>query len=410
MQHKHNSNLDILRGVAALTVVLLHLTTNLPAFDNRFRFDALLNYNFPGHMAVLIFFILSGYVIGINTPILSNKMEINKYIKKRLVRILPIYFVAVILTILIAPENYTFPKILSNLFFISVPLDNVIAEDGPIWSLNYELLYYFVFIFFSYFKVNLSKTVKVSVGIVAIVFVCFHNVKIHPLSISYFIGFIFWVTGAMIATTNRWSKWEISNSRIVALFILIYCLQPLNPYGPILKVLHMPVADYSYYTWYQKSISYNDLFYYPLAILLIFALTHVYSIYTKTLLYCAFGFPSIRLVMLYYKYGLNFAVKEHYIIPSIILIIGILFWGLNVKFPIKITKILRSTAALSKISYAMYVIHMPLLLLFGTVSATSAIFYALKLLVYFSILFFVSYLLEDIYQPYIKKLFFLRKT
>ena len=410
MQPKHNNNLDILRGIAALTVVLFHLENYRSDFDKKFSFGELLNYNFPGHMAVLIFFILSGYVIGINTPALSNKMEIGKYVKKRLVRILPIYFIAIFFAVAIAPEKYTLSKILSNLLFISVPLDNVLAEDGPIWSLNYELLYYFAFIFFSWFNVSLSKTVKITMGIIAVIFVFFHNIKIHPLPLSYFIGFIFWITGAMIAKRNTWLKWEISNSRILAVFMLIFCLQPLNPYGPILKVLHVPVADYSSYSMFQKSISYTDIFFYPLAILLIFSLTHIYSKYNRVLLYCIFGFPALRFIMLCYTYGWDFIIKEHYIIPSLLMIFSILLWILNFQFPGKIKNAIKSTSAMSNISYAMYIIHLPLIMLFGIVPAATVFYYVVKLLAYFIILFFVSYFLEDIYQPYIKKLFFRKKN
>jgi peptidoglycan/LPS O-acetylase OafA/YrhL len=409
MAKQHNTNLDILRGVAALVVVLHHLVSYSSGFDRKYSLGPVLNYNFPAHLCVIVFFILSGYVIGLNHPTMSNKAEISSYIRKRLIRILPIYFIAVLFTVLIWGRNYSLFTIFSNLFFISVPLDNVIIEDSPLWSLNYELIYYFLFIFFCYFKINLSKTLKALLIIIAIVFLFFHNVKIYPLLISYFIGFIFWIAGAMIAK-NNWPEWKVSHSRMVSIFMLIFCLQPFNPYGPIIKVLKIPTVDYSSYSFFQQSISYNDLFFFPLTLLLIFSLNRFHSRYNKLLFYFTIVLSVFRLLMLFYTYGWNYVIKEHYVAPSIILISSILLWIFNFQFINKVKKAIKSTAALSKVSYALYVIHLPILLCFGMIQATSWFYFVVKIIVALVTLFIVSYLLEDKFQPYIKRLLLKRKA
>ena len=148
----HNKNLDILRGFAALIVFIGHFNQLTDKFDPTYGRALSVYYNFPGSLSVLMFFILSGYVIGINTPPLTNSLLIKDYIKKRLVRIVPIYFIAIIFTAMIG--HYTWPQIFSNLFFVSVPLGNWMDGNFPLWSLNFELIYYFVFIFFSFYQHN----------------------------------------------------------------------------------------------------------------------------------------------------------------------------------------------------------------------------------------------------------------
>lgn len=409
MESKHNRNLDILRGIAALVVVGFHLISCYPkAFDTNFELGPIVNYNFPGHMSVLVFFILSGYVIGINTKRLTDRKSIFSYIRKRLTRILPIYFLALGFTAFITWGIYDVGTILSNLLFVSVPFNNVMIEDGPLWSLNYELIYYFAFIFFSYYNISMVKTAKFLAIVVAAMFLFFHNVEIYPLITSYIIGFLFWATGAAIAEIKTWPKWDISSSRIVAVFILMFCLQPFNPYGPTLKVLHLPVTDYSAYSWYQQSISWTDLYYYPLTILLIMSLTHCYSKLHKYLVWFIYGSALVRLAMLFKVYSWDFIVKEHYIVPAAILLVSLGLWLSNCDFRSSLKEKFKSISSLGSISYGVYMIHMPIIYFFGKFPTFTWPAFIMKLVLYAFTLLFVSWLLELKFQPWIKNL--LRKV
>ncbi len=403
MESKHNRNLDILRGIAALVVVGFHLISCYPrAFDKNYELGHVVNYNFPGHMSVLVFFILSGYVIGINTKRLTDKKSITSYIRKRLTRILPIYFLAMLFTIALTWGSYSWQVILANLTFTSVPFDNVIIEDGPLWSLNYELIYYFVFIFFSYYNISLVKTVQVLAAALAIIFIFFHNVQIYPLVLSYLIGFLFWATGAMIAEIKTWPQWNISASRMIAVFILMFCLQPFNPYGPVLKVLKVHVADYSAYSWYQQSISWTDLYYYPLTILLILALTHSFAKNYKYLVGFIYISALVRLGMIYKTYSLDFIIKEHYAVPAAILILSLVLWLANFEINATLKNMFASVSKLGGISYGVYMVHMPIIYFFGKTAAPSPLIFAAKLLAFGVTLLVVSSLLEEKYQVWIK--------
>src|SRR5260221_2615947 len=196
----HNSNLDILRGLASSVVVWRHITGYSNDFDSHSRFPSFISsYNPPAHLCVLIFFILSGYVIQANTAKLANKNLIYQYVGKRLVRILPIYFLAITFTFLLTPDRYSLLEFLSNLFCFSVPMDNVMVVNSPVWSLQYELLYYFVFILFSYFNLNLRISLVLLMLTSGLLFLVYRVTFIHPLIISLLVGFVFWLFGASLA-------------------------------------------------------------------------------------------------------------------------------------------------------------------------------------------------------------------
>src|SRR4051812_9204490 len=95
----YNNKLEGLRGLCAVVVAISHFLT-----FNFFQSFEIPYYNFLVHLefaheAVLIFFVLSGYVIGlnhINTP--CNKKNVIAYLKKRALRLYPIYVLAVIIS------------------------------------------------------------------------------------------------------------------------------------------------------------------------------------------------------------------------------------------------------------------------------------------------------------------------
>ena len=144
-------NLEGLRGVAALLVGLEHLwlaNRFFPSDDIPFyvRMWA------AGHASVLIFFILSGYVIGLTNQGVYTAERARAYLGRRAVRLLPIFWLALLLTLavnygdtlwtygatalMLQNENITFP------WHLHPPRAN-----GPMWSLNYEAVYYLFFLY-----------------------------------------------------------------------------------------------------------------------------------------------------------------------------------------------------------------------------------------------------------------------
>lgn len=113
----NNSNrltkLDGLRGILSLIVALNHsfLVLAIPAFANVWGQNPLVYTNFQsklqqifmmlgnGGVAVTLFFILSGFVLGLSFKKLRfTFVELARYLAKRLIRLYPVYIVLVILT------------------------------------------------------------------------------------------------------------------------------------------------------------------------------------------------------------------------------------------------------------------------------------------------------------------------
>ena len=91
----HNQSLDNLRGYAALSVVLMHFTAIPNDIVNKYKILCLYSYLVPGHQAVILFFILSGYVLS--PSINRSDFSAIKFSIQRIFRIYPMYLISVIL-------------------------------------------------------------------------------------------------------------------------------------------------------------------------------------------------------------------------------------------------------------------------------------------------------------------------
>ncbi|GAC1342742.1 MAG: acyltransferase [Acetobacteraceae bacterium] len=147
-------SLDLLRGAAALTVFLHH--ANWLGLDGGalawFRRDV-------GHSAVVIFFVLSGYVIAAT---LRRGEGAVGYGIKRASRVYSVAVPAVVLTLLLdlasvhwqLPVNLPEYELHKPLVYVAVALAFAgdlwtlavpAFSDNPYWSLNYEVWYYAAF-------------------------------------------------------------------------------------------------------------------------------------------------------------------------------------------------------------------------------------------------------------------------
>lgn len=135
--------IDALRGLAALSVVLFHYTTR---FNDLFVWNPLPTMSFPdGHFGVNLFFIISGFVIFMTLDKTSRPMD---FVVSRFSRLFPAYWVSILLTFSIThwlglPEklvNWT--TALANLPMIH-GLFHIPHVDSVYWTLEIELLFYF---------------------------------------------------------------------------------------------------------------------------------------------------------------------------------------------------------------------------------------------------------------------------
>lgn len=127
--------LDLLRFLAALSVVLHHTFLQFAPLE------------FPGHEAVVIFFVLSGYVITHTTS--RPGMTLSTYLQHRIARIVPVAWAALLLGLILSMAKGELPlaATLTNMFFLGQ--SGLGWTEAPLnvafWSLNYEVWYYLIF-------------------------------------------------------------------------------------------------------------------------------------------------------------------------------------------------------------------------------------------------------------------------
>ena len=139
------SELDAIRGIAALMVVIFHYSIR---YGELYGYAVAPAFGFEwGRYGVQLFFIVSGFVIFLT---LDKKPHTADFIISRFSRLYPAYWVAVVITFSFV---YFFPlpgrevdikTAIINLTMVQqwVGVANV---DGVYWTLSLELSFYFIF-------------------------------------------------------------------------------------------------------------------------------------------------------------------------------------------------------------------------------------------------------------------------
>tara|TARA_Y100001958_G_C21121395_1_gene465397 strand:+ start:49 stop:1056 length:1008 start_codon:yes stop_codon:yes gene_type:complete len=235
-------NIDLLRGVAIIFVVLFHYTNHYSP-DYLLRTD---NWFLPiakyGWSGVDIFFIVSGYCIALTIIKTSNFVEFSV---KRFARIYPAYFFCGISTLIFfsffdlpGREVSWFTGFMNLIFANFIPGLNFKYIDGIYWALIVELKFYIFFgIIYFIFK-NLNKAIIVW-GIFSIILnllliftekVVFFS-SISPHANLFLIGlmvfnlkgknFISYFLISLIALTNIFINERYSDYEIYFLFLIL---------------------------------------------------------------------------------------------------------------------------------------------------------------------------------------------
>ena len=190
--------LEALRGVAALYVFAHH-------YALEFRWN---QYHLGSYatVAVMMFFLLSGFVIYRSSGASTDTFSLPTYARKRALRILPAYLVALLLSYfadrLISGSPFDVPGFLGNMAFLvdSRFVHGVAAFHGnvPLWSLSYEVWFY---VFFAVAVLAFGRRFEVlrrfALGITILGLVSVWLVP-NPIS-QYASAFVIWWAGAELA-------------------------------------------------------------------------------------------------------------------------------------------------------------------------------------------------------------------
>jgi len=177
-------SIQILRGIAALLVVVVHAVKMSEIYLGTYpSFFDLGQLKYIGGIGVDIFFVISGFIMCQMTyrkPI-TNWHALIQFAKARFYRIVPLYWLLTLLfaaVLLIAPSVFNrlvfdWWHLLNSMLFIPYQVDsgkwNPVIAQG--WTLTFEFLFYSIFVFsLFFFKKNGSL---VTVAIITIIYVVF---------------------------------------------------------------------------------------------------------------------------------------------------------------------------------------------------------------------------------------------
>ncbi|HTM81023.1 acyltransferase [Asticcacaulis sp.] len=168
--------LDILRGVAAIIVVMFHykhflLISDAAGFDyDHLPFHTiLLPVYLYGQFFVELFFSISGYVFFwlYGEAVSSHRTGAKSFFIARFARLYPLYFVTLIFVAVAQPvfrylygADFIYPhntlgNFLLNLFVVQQWTINAPQMfNGPAWSISVEMFLYIVFFIVCYFRAN----------------------------------------------------------------------------------------------------------------------------------------------------------------------------------------------------------------------------------------------------------------
>lgn len=144
--------LEGLRGLCAGAVFYAHAFAPTAALDPAWAPPAQFWWFNVGYAAVLMFFVLSGYVIGLTTTQPATRESMGRYLSHRALRLVPVNTVAVLLAWAVLPV-LSARLIVGHLFFLQngepYPgglLIDLLPTNPNLWSLNYEVVYYLAFL------------------------------------------------------------------------------------------------------------------------------------------------------------------------------------------------------------------------------------------------------------------------
>ena len=398
--------LEALRGIAALFVVLSHSVTNGPTPDPHPHVTGIWKYSAPGHLSVIIFFMLSGYVIGItNTSPLMTRQEIGVYLKKRFIRLYPLYLLTILMTVAIAAiyhTPYSIGTVSGYLLFLQGLVVKVPDYNQPIWSLGYEIAYYILFILVSarQWQPRWVALFFLMLGLVL------SKLQIQPIVLAaYAYGAVFWFIGLHLAKLPRIEK-SLEFGTMLAFMVLMLSYERMNLLNSALQALGLDVSSIVYSSFFEHPISFSDLSYLLLCTPMLICFTNRAIPGRKWLESACFSMPGLYLT----AYMISGKIKQPELFDSIVLPVG--FYALSLLLYMKrksialpADRLIKHLVPLGGISYGLYIIHYPLFFVFHQVNYLSGTVTAflLRLIIYLATVLIIGWVLEKQLQPWVRK-------
>jgi exopolysaccharide production protein ExoZ len=214
-----------LRGIAALLVVFVHFPTPLARFC--------------GSIGVDIFFFISGFIIFISIDKSGYYDKPFTFLRKRLLRIIPLYFLVTTLFLLMnvtlnsfhaereanIPVDMSTMTVIKSFLFIPITVDGYYRDPLVFlgWSLNFEMLFYILtFFVITIFRRNFFiplVLLLLVLGGTSYIIGDFKNVYLDFFTSPFLLYF---AIGLLLGKYHEFLKERISSFVEPLLFIVLY--------------------------------------------------------------------------------------------------------------------------------------------------------------------------------------------
>ncbi len=387
-----NYNLEVLRGCAALVVVLSHIVSHGRVFNPNITLGVLKLMRPPAHLAVLIFFVLSGYVIGINHKEPMAGGDISKYFRKRFLRIYPIYFICTAAAFLLALPRFSWGEVISNFTLTQNILYPRFQENVPAWSLNFEVLYYILFVPVSLFAIRSGGVFILSM----VIALAGYYLPVNPLLPGYALGFCFWVSGLWIARNCSEFAEKVRLLPTMFYFLAIENILLYNGWVTrILSLVKVPSMMKGKFLA-QEIIQLNDAILLPFCFIIIICLSGITMKYKKVVFLLLQLIPLAILAIAARHGHLPAPLK---VSAALLVVAGILYF-----VPLNETLFVKAGLWLGSVSYGIYICHFPILVLFGRLpfAVGSKVGYGIEVIIYLALTLLAGWWLEKKVHPFLK--------
>ena len=250
-------HLDMLRALAAIAVCAGHIRGFLFVDYSHLPTGYLLTAPFYaltslGHQAVVIFFALSGYLVGGQAirQIKAGKWHFGRYATRRISRLWTVLIPALLLTLIadriglslsgaagyagdwyaqfssgpsvLNQTDHSIKTLLGNIAFIQTISVPVFGSNGPLWSLANEFWYYLIFPLFLFSVIGKGRVVLKTAAFIAAIAAAFYM----PF-IILILGIV-WVAGAVTALAQThiqsWKSPKLALATLVTTLVFLALL------------------------------------------------------------------------------------------------------------------------------------------------------------------------------------------
>ena len=384
---RYDYALDGLRGFAALSVAYAHVFGFRNLLDRSWHPNEYFAYLQPAHASVLIFFIISGYVIGLTTFDKSFSLNNTKqYLIRRFIRLVPIYWIAIVISFLALPVD-NFSNILGNSLFLQILIFPTLQSNPILWTLNYEVIYYLLFLLIWWLK----PSIKLIIGFcISISFLGWVLPNAPQLLSSYASGWIFWIFGLWLSQKKTW-EYEIKRKIPVISYL---CLLIASNHFETGKVI---LYGLGFRNITAGAVNFSDIALLPICLLIVGEVTNQKFRFYKLFQFLSFIIPLSNIV-LFLIIGRIFE-NGSWTTATLLTLCSMIFWQVR-----NSTNLIAKLSLVGSISYAFYVLHMPIAYLVNRYTSYQGTFttFLTRLILWFLITVMAAALLELVIQPYIK--------